>query len=160
LDGGDFRLVDRKILNQLKELHDASPYVRGLISMLASNIVGIPYARTIRKFGKSKFPVSKLFLLAVDGIVSHSVLPLRLASLFGALVFAVTTFLGLWYAIDRLWIGSSIWPRGFATTVILQLVSISLNAMFLGVVGEYLGRIYNQIRIRPTTVIEAALNID
>jgi dolichol-phosphate mannosyltransferase len=161
LDGGDFRLVDRSVLDQLKVIHDSSPYVRGLVSTVSANLSEFSYERTTRKFGKSKFPLLKLVTLAIEGIVSHSTLPLRLASLVGFVVFAATLLLAAWYTIDRLMLPeASMWPAGFATTVILQLLSISLNAIFLGVIGEYVGRIYQQARVRPITVVEAALNMD
>ena len=82
-NAGDFRLVDRKVLNRLNDITDSNPYTRGLISSLATNETGVPYARPRRVFGHSKFPILKLFPLAIDGLVSNSLVPLRCAVWFG-----------------------------------------------------------------------------
>jgi polyisoprenyl-phosphate glycosyltransferase len=158
LDSGDFRLVDRSILDQLHRIDDASPYTRGLTSLLASNQIGIPYKRAVREKGKSKFPLVKLIGLAIDGFVAHSTAPLKIASFAGLLIACLTALASLFYLLGRLFFGIE-WPEGFATTTILILFGISLNALFLGVIGEYIGRIYDQIRTRPTTVIERSLNM-
>jgi dolichol-phosphate mannosyltransferase len=158
LDSGDFRLVDRSILDQLRRIDDASPYTRGLTSLLASNQIGVPYDRAQREQGQSKFPLLKLVGLAIDGFVSHSTVPLRVASFTGILIALVTGLASFFYVIGRLFFGMS-WPEGFATTTVLILFGISLNAIFLGIIGEYVGRIFEQIRLRPTTVIERYLNM-
>jgi dolichol-phosphate mannosyltransferase len=157
-DAGDFRLVDRSVLDILTRLNDINPYVRGLISSFAANEAGIPYDRAARLHGQSKFPVLKLFRFAIDGIIAHSVVPLRLATYVGLAVSTVTFLLSLAYLVAALLFGRS-WPSGFATIVILVLFGISLNAIFLGIIGEYVSRIYQQVRIRPLVVVERALNI-
>jgi dolichol-phosphate mannosyltransferase len=158
-DAGDFRLVDRSILNQLKRIHDARPYLRGLISSLAARQTGIVYDRSERQFGRSKFPLRRLVGFAADGIISHSLLPLRLAVWAGFIVCSVTAVGVLYFSLAWL-IGGRTWPGGFATTTILLLVAIGLNSIFLGIVGEYVGRIYNEVRVRPVTIVEKAINFD
>jgi dolichol-phosphate mannosyltransferase len=158
LDSGDFRLVDRSILDQLRRIDDAAPYTRGLTSLLAASQVGVPYDRSVREQGTSKFPVAKLFALAVDGFIAHSTIPLRIASFAGMIIAALTTLATLFYLFLGLFFGASA-PRGFTTTTILILFGISLNAIFLGIIGEYIGRIYDQIRVRPTVVIEQLINM-
>ena len=157
-DAGDFRLVDRSVLEMLKELNDINPYVRGLISAFARNETGIVYDRDARQHGESKFPVIKLFRFAVDGIIAHSVVPLRLATYVGLVVSTSTFLLSMAYLVAALLFGRS-WPSGFATIVIVTLFGISLNAIFLGIIGEYVSRIYQQVRIRPLVVVEQAINI-
>jgi dolichol-phosphate mannosyltransferase len=158
IDAGDFRLVDRSILDQLRSLYDANPYVRGLISSLATNIAGIPYERQARRYDKSKFPFFKLVGLAVNGIINHSTLPLRLASITGFITAFITLFMASAYLAGRLFFGLN-WPAGFATQIILTLFGISLNAIFLGIIGEYLRKIYQQSHQRPITIIEKSINI-
>jgi len=158
LDSGDFRLVDRSILDQLQRIDDFSPYTRGLTSLLAANQIGLPYDRVARKEGASKFPLIKLVGLAVDGFIAHSTVPLRIATASGLTIAMLTTAASFFYLIGRLIFGMS-WPKGFATTTILSLFGISLNAILLGIIGEYIGRIYEQIRLRPTTVIERYINL-
>ncbi len=158
IDGGDFRLVDRSILDKLHKVHDATPYVRGLVSTLAANQTNFPYERQTRIHGKSKFPLIRLFGLAIDGIVSHSIVPLRLASLTGLLVATFTFLLALYYLAAKLFFNVD-WPSGFATQVVLILFSTALNAIFLGIIGEYMARIYKQLRYHPLTIIERSINI-
>ncbi len=158
VDGGDYRLVDRSILDKLKSIHDSAPYVRGLVSSLARNQSTFPYERKERLRGESKFPVMRLVTLAIDGVVSHSTIPLRLASIFGFLVAIFAVLLALMYVFLRLFLGVEM-PAGFTTSVILELLSIGLNAIFLGIIGEYLGRIHMQLRQTPLTVIQKGINL-
>lgn len=158
LDSGDFRLIDRAILDQLRSIDDASPYTRGLTSLLAANQTGIPYTRATREHGTSKFPLLKLVGLAVDGFIAHSTTPLRIASYTGLAVALIMCLASFYYLITRLFFGVD-WPPGFTTITLLILFGISLNAIFLGIIGEYVGRTYNQVRVRPTTVIERSLNM-
>jgi polyisoprenyl-phosphate glycosyltransferase len=156
-DAGDFRLLDRCVLDELKKFEDYQPYLRGTIATLGFNQIGIPYERAERLRGKSKFSFRELMGLALDGILNHSTVPLRIAAYLG---FAVSflTFLGtVGYLVGRLLFGKE-WPPGFATLAILILASLSLNALFLGIIGEYLGRIYRQVKKRPLTIIERQIN--
>lgn len=157
-DAGDFRLVDRSVIDRLKALNDFNPYVRGVVSTLAARETGIPYDRVQRMYGRSKFPLRKLVGFALDGILGHSVLPLRLASYAGLAISVVTFVLTLFYVFGSLFFGRS-WPSGFATIVVVTLFGISLNAIFLGIIGEYVSRIYQQVRFRPLVVVESILNI-
>jgi polyisoprenyl-phosphate glycosyltransferase len=158
LDSGDFRLIDRSVLNQLHLINDVAPYTRGLTSMLATRQIGVPYDRQVRQAGASKFPIGKLVALAVDGLITHSIFPLRLAAYVGLGISAITCLASFAYIFLRLFFGFN-WPAGFATTTVLLLFGISLNGIFLGIIGEYVGRIYNQVRSRPTTVIEHSVNL-
>jgi polyisoprenyl-phosphate glycosyltransferase len=158
VDAGEFRLVDACILAELRKVEDTSPYMRGLISSMGFSQVGFDYDRQARTAGVSKFPFRAMLALAIDGVLNHSLIPLRIASTI-SLVFGTLTFiLTFAYIIGRLLFGQE-WPAGFATTTILLLMSITLNAMFLGIVGEYLGRIFMQSKRRPIPIIEATMNL-
>jgi polyisoprenyl-phosphate glycosyltransferase len=159
VDGGDFRLVDRSILDQLRSIHEAHPYTRGLISSLAKRQIGTPIDRDRRLFDRSKFPLRRLFSFAMDGVLAHSLVPLRLATYFGFIMSVGLFLLACGYTIGRLLAGSD-WPSGFATLAVLIAMGASLNAIFLGIIGEYVGRIYNQVRQRPNTVVEYTINLD
>ena len=159
VDAGDFRLVDRSILDQLRAIDDADPYVRGLVSELAKNKAFVRYARHRREHGKSKFPLKQLFRLGLDGIFSYSTTPLRLSTYLGIVIAILATLLSGYYIGARLYYGHE-WPAGFATISALILFGVSLNAIFLGIIGEYVGRIYRQVRKRPTVIIEKAINIE
>ncbi|MEC0227955.1 glycosyltransferase family 2 protein [Paenibacillus alba] len=157
-DAGDFRLVDRKILNQLRKIKDEQPYLRGSIAAMGFNQIGVSYDRDERLKGESKFSFGQLVGLAFDGILNHSLVPLRFASYVGLFV-SIMTFMSLiGYLIGKV-LGAD-WPAGFATMTILILLSLSLNALFLGIIGEYLGRIYQQVKQKPLTIIEKQFNLD
>lgn len=157
LDAGDFRLVDRRVLDVLARIQDESPYLRGTLASIGFAQKGIPYDRAARTVGTSKFSLGDLFKLALDGILAQSTVPLRLATYTG-LVVAVLTFFGIIGSIVGRVILGERWPAGFATTTVLILLSLSLNALFLGIVGEYIGRIYRQVRTRPLTIVETAID--
>ena len=157
---GDFRLVSRKIVELMRQVDDYHPYIRGLIASFGFDQVGIPYDRAPRTRGQSKFSFLRLLGLAVDGILVHSVIPLRIATFVGLLM-SFVMFLGIiGYVASRLIFGHD-WPAGFATTTVLLLLSIILNGLFLGIIGEYLGRLYQQVKKRPITIVEKeTLRID
>lgn len=155
-DAGEFRLVDARILAELRRIEDTSPYLRGLISAMGFSQVGLPYDRVARIAGRSKFPFSKMLGLALDGLLNHSLLPLRVASVTGLVVGMGTFLLTLGYLVGRVIFGQD-WPAGFATTTMLLLLGITLNAIFLGIIGEYLGRIFRQVKGRPTPIVEAEI---
>ncbi|MCS7045607.1 MAG: glycosyltransferase family 2 protein [Gemmataceae bacterium] len=157
LDAGDFRLVDRRVVEELGKIDDATPYVRGTIAMMGFNQVGVPYERAARQEGESKFRFKDLVGLGLDGIFNHSFVPLRLAT-YCSLAIALATLLLIGaYVVGRLFLGHS-WPPGFATVVVLNLISISLNGLFFGILGEYVARIYRQVKKSPLTIIEKELN--
>jgi glycosyltransferase involved in cell wall biosynthesis len=156
-DAGDFRLIDRCVLDLLHDYRDESPYLRGYIASLGYRQVGIPYDRAERQRGKSAFRFGSLVSLAIDGIVSHSIVPLRLASFVGLslsviALLAVGVYFVLWLTVDR------DWPAGFATLAILMLISLAMNAILLGIIGEYLARIYRQVKPGPLTIVERVVD--
>ena len=156
-NAGEFRLTDRRILDELRRVDDRSPYVRGLISGMGFNQVGFEYDRVARTAGESKFPFRAMLSLAVDGLINHSLLPLRLASMISLTVGLSMFLLMVGYLIAKLVFGAE-WPAGFATTTILLLLSMTLNAMFLGILGEYIGRIFLQSKDLNRPIVEHELN--
>jgi glycosyltransferase involved in cell wall biosynthesis len=157
VDAGDFRLISRRVIDLVCTYRDANPYLRGTIATLGFKQIGVSYARNARKFGESKFPFSKLLSLALDGILNHSTLPLRFATYFGLVTSMLTVILMLCYAFVRLILKAE-WPAGFTTLAALILLSISINAMLLGIIGEYLGRMYRQVREAPVSIIESVVD--
>ncbi|SDF41938.1 glycosyltransferase family 2 protein [Terriglobus roseus] len=156
VDAGDFRLISRRVIDLLKTYEDAQPYLRGTIATLGFTQVGIPYSRNARERGESKFSFSKLISLALDGILNHSTVPLRLSTYFGLTV-SFLTLLSIGGYIAAKFITGATWPAGFATLAALILASLSINAMLLGIIGEYLGRMYRQVKKQPLTIIENAV---
>ena len=157
LNAGEFRLVDKVILTELQQVNDTTPYLRGLISAMGFSQVGIEYDRADRIAGESKFPLKSMIMLAVDGVLNHSLLPLRLASIAGLVIGLLSFLLTFGYLLGSLVLGQE-WPAGFATTTILLLMSISINAIFMGIIGEYLGRIFLQSKNSSQPIVQTSLN--
>lgn len=153
LDAGDFRLVDREVVDLVSQINDSHIYIRGYIASFGFNQIGIPYDRKERKKGVSKFKFKDLLKLAIDGLLNHTVIPLRFASIFGIFVSLATILLIFGFILAKLLFGIH-WPNGFTTTIVLILFSISLNALFLGIIGEYIGRIFFQTKEYPKIIVE------
>ncbi|MBD3646561.1 MAG: glycosyltransferase family 2 protein [Pseudomonadales bacterium] len=156
LDAGDFRLVDRSIVEVLRQIDDAQPYLRGTIASMGFPQQGIPYDRRQRERGHTKFKLKNLVMLAMDGILNHSIVPLRIASFFGIIISIFTLLAIAFYTIGKAFFALD-WPAGFTTLAVLILGGISVNALFLGIIGEYLGRIYQQVKKRPLSIVQEEL---
>lgn len=157
INAGEYRLCDRVILNELRKVNDTTPYLRGLISSMGFSQIGFEYDRADRIAGTSKFPLKSMISLALDGLLNHSLLPLRLASYAGLFIGLLSLLLTFGYVVGRVLFGQA-WPAGFATTTILLLMSISINAIFMGILGEYIGRLFIQSRNDADPIIEKRLN--
>lgn len=155
-DAGDFRLVDRRAIEELLKIEDSSPYLRGALATLGFKQVGVPYDRGAREHGRSKFGFADLIGLALDGILNHSVVPLRIATYTGLLISTVTFLALMGYGVAKVFFSVPM-PAGWATTTALILLSLSVNAIFFGVIGEYLGRMYRQMKRRPLVIVEDAI---
>jgi dolichol-phosphate mannosyltransferase len=153
LDTGDFRLVDRRIIEELKKSVDLNPYLRGAIAAMGFNQVGIPYQRSKRKHGESNIPARELVGIAMDGILNHSIFPLRLATYVGILTLLAALITFIVYAAGSLILHQT-WPSGFSVIALLIFLALGANAVLLGITGEYLGRIYRQVKGQSLTIIE------
>lgn len=156
-DAGDFRLIDRQVIEVLRTDGDVHPYIRGRIAAMGFTQTGIPYDRSARQAGETKFSFWSMVRLAVDGITSHSAKPLRLATYLGIATMAASFLAALIYLSARLIFGTE-WPAGFATLVVMILFFSGLNSLLLGLMGEYVARIFEQLKQSPDTLIEASLN--
>lgn len=155
-DVGDFRLIDRKVLQALAQIRTANPYLRGMIAGLGFRQTGVEYDRAARVAGESKFGVGRLIRLGLTAVFNHSVVPLRLASVAGALMLGVSAAGALYYIVLRLMHPEL--PKGLASIHILVLFGIGLQSLLLGIVGEYLLRIYLILRAEPIAIVEQSLN--
>jgi dolichol-phosphate mannosyltransferase len=158
LDAGDFRLIDRRVVEEVRKVEDANPYLRGLIATLGFPQKGFEYDRAAREAGESKFGLGALVRIALDGLMNHSTVPLRAAGYASGVMFFAAFCLGAAYAALRLTGLGEAWPPGFATVVTLILLSTGLNAFFFGLQGAYIGRIFQQVKRRPLTIVERELN--
>lgn len=155
-NAGDFRLIDRKVITALAQMKTPNPYLRGMIANLGYKQIGIPYQREARIAGQSKFNISRLIHLGMTAVFNHSSVPLRFASFIGCIMLAMSIFGGGYYLFLRLLHPDL--PRGLASIHILVFFAIGLNSILLGVIGEYLLRIYLILRADPLVLIEHSLN--
>ena len=155
-DAGDFRLIDRKVVEALARLRTPNPYLRGMIAGLGFSQVGVPYDRQARIAGESKFPISRLVRLGLTAVFNHSTVPLRIASLAGALMIVGSLAGSLYYL--ALKILQPDLPQGLASIHILVLFGIGLQSLLLGIIGEYLLRVYLVLRAEPIAIVESTHN--
>ena len=156
-DAGDFRLLDRKVVDALVKFRFVKPYIRGTVASLGFKSTGIAYDRQSRVAVKSKFSAGKLIKLGLDAIYDHSNVPLRVSAYTGLLAIVAAILGAIYYVYLRL--NNTDIPEGMASIHILVLMGIGLNAFLLGVVGEYIQRIYLLIRSEPIAVVEDLVNL-
>jgi dolichol-phosphate mannosyltransferase len=151
LDTGDFRLMSRRALDVLNAMPEQHRFLRGMISWIGYRQVALEYDRDARFAGETKYPFRKLLRLAIDGVTSFSIKPLRLAAYLGLLtgVFAVILVI---YAVISWWLRSPL--QGWASLMAGVALLGSVQLFVLGVIGEYLGRLYEQAKGRPLFVID------
>jgi dolichol-phosphate mannosyltransferase len=164
LDSGDFCVMDRKVADVLRSMPERNRFVRGLRAWAGFRQIGIPYERQARAAGEVKYTLKKLLKLAFDGIFSFSTLPLRAATYLGAGV-SVLALLGIAFTLlQRIYsdwfssIGLAPAP-GFATIVISVLFLGGVQLVCIGILGEYLGRIYDEVKRRPQWVLSATCGV-
>lgn len=151
LDTGDFRLMSRRVVEKFINLREKDRFVRGLISWIGFNQTGVYYERDERYAGETKYPYSKMIKFALDGITSFSSVPLRLATWLGY----ITSFLAFLYLssvfIQKV-LGYTV--QGWATIMVGMLFLGGVQLICLGIIGEYIGRIFNETKQRPMYVVE------
>ncbi len=147
VDTGDFRLIDRVVVDVFLQMPERHRLLRGMWSWIGFSQVGLPYQRSPRFAGETKYPLRKMLGLALDGIVSFSVVPLRLVTALGFLS-AGAAFLGIVYT---LWVRllTHSWVRGWAISFVGMLFMAGVQMLCLGILGEYIGRIYTESKQRP-----------
>lgn len=152
-DTGDFRLLSPRSLAALRQLRERHRFMKGLFGWVGFNSTAIPYHREARNAGTSKFNLWRLWNFALEGITSFSTAPLRLATYLGLLTAAVAFLYALWVVLKAMFWGDPVagWPTMMA--VILFLGGVQLIA--LGLIGEYLGRLYDEAKQRPLYLVDA-----
>jgi glycosyltransferase involved in cell wall biosynthesis len=153
-DAGDFRLVDRRALDQFRQMRESSRYVRGLFAWTGFRQIGVPYTRDARYAGRTKYPLSKLITLGVDGLIGFSRAPLRIAVVLGFLVSLGSFVFGLAEIGLRL-AGVGVVP-GWASVIVVMTFLGGVQLIVTGMVGTYVGRIYEEVKARPLYVVREA----
>lgn len=157
-DVGDFRLIDRKVIRALSKMRTPNPYLRGMIAGLGFRQTGIEYERDARVAGESKFGLSRLVRLGLTAVFNHSAVPLRMASILGIAMIAVSA-IGTIYFVALKLLQPNL-PQGLASMHILMLFGIGLQSLLLGIIGEYILRIYLMLRAEPLAIVASSINIE
>jgi dolichol-phosphate mannosyltransferase len=157
LDTGDFRLMSRRVVEDFKRLQEQSRYVRGLVTWVGYNQTPVLYDRDPRYGGETKYPLSKMVKFALDGITGFSSQPLRLASHAGLFFAAASLALMVVLTIYKLAGGSGLIP-GWTSLAVAVLFLGGLQLLAIGILGEYIGRIYEEAKRRPLYLIKDAEN--
>ena len=151
LDSGDFALLGPPVVAALRGLPERQRYLRGLRAWVGFRQVGVDIHRRTRAAGKPKYTMWKLIQLALDGICSFSTVPLRAAALTGLAAIAATIGFSMYAVYRRMTVGTV--PAGFTASLVVMTLLGGVQLLFLGVIGEYLGRVYAEAKGRPTYVV-------
>ncbi|MCO6387499.1 glycosyltransferase family 2 protein [Aliihoeflea sp. 40Bstr573] len=157
-DVGDFRLVDRKVIRALSQMRTPNPYLRGMIAGLGFRQTGLEYERDARVAGESKFGLSRLLRLGLTAVFNHSSVPLRMASILGIMMIAVSAMGTIYFVLLK--ILQPELPQGLASMHVLVLFGIGLQSLLLGIIGEYILRIYLMLRAEPLAIVDSSINIE
>ncbi len=158
LDAGDFRLMSRSVVLTLRALRERHRFVRGMVAWVGFRQTAVYYEREARFAGETKYPIRKMLQFAIDGITSFSILPLRAATWLGVLAGVAAVGIGIWAVVAKLF-GTGTVP-GWTTIMFAVALGSSAQLLMTGVLGEYVGRIYEEIKRRPLYIVEREINFE
>lgn len=154
VDVGDFRLMDRKVVDALRAMPERDRFLRGMVSWVGFRQVAVLYRRAPRFAGESKYPLLKMIRFALDAVISFSFVPLRLVVWLGVGAIGLA-FLGIIYAVVlRFFFDPSHWVRGWASIFVAVLFMSGVQLISIGIIGEYVGRIYGEVKQRPLYFVQ------
>lgn len=146
----DYRLISNRVLRELAEFREVNIFLRGMVPLVGFKSTSVPYERHERLAGKSHYPFSKMLALALDGITSLSIKPIKLIMSFGMIIAAIS-FIGIIYAIVSAILGLAV--AGWTSTVCIICFVSGIQLISIGVIGEYIGKIYLEVKARPRYII-------
>jgi len=150
LDAGDFGLMSRRVIDEIRKMPEHHRYLRGMRTWVGFRQIGIPIERAARRAGRTKYSPLRLLKLASDGIFAFSIVPLRAASIFGAVAITLSVFYAIYALYVKFWLHA---PQGFTAIVLVITFLSGVNLFFLGIIGEYVGRIYEEAKARPHYIV-------
>ncbi|HEY1691333.1 MAG TPA: glycosyltransferase family 2 protein [Polyangiaceae bacterium] len=158
LDTGDFRLMSRRVVVALRSLRETHRFVRGMVSWVGFKQTEVLYDRPGRFAGDTKYPLRKMVRFALDGITSFSVLPLRFATYVGMLTIVASLGVVVWALVSKYALHHVV--EGWTGLMIVVAVLASVQLLMIGILGEYVGRIYEEVKRRPLYVLGDTVNVD
>jgi len=150
LDSGDFGLMSRRVVDEIRAMPEHHRYLRGLRTWVGFRQIGIPVERAARHVGRTKYSPLKLLKLASDGIFAFSIVPLRAAAILGAVAITCSLLFALYSLYAKFWLHV---PQGFTALIFVITFLSGMNLFFLGIIGEYVGRVYEEAKARPHYVV-------
>jgi len=157
-DTGDFRLMSRRAVLALRGLREANRFVRGLVAWIGFRQTAVYYDRSARFAGETHYPLRKMLRFASDGIVSFSTLPLRVATFLGIMSGIIAAGVAVWVLIAVI-SGAYVVP-GWATLMLAVSLASSAQLLMIGILGEYLGRVYDEVKRRPLYLVDETRNLE
>jgi dolichol-phosphate mannosyltransferase len=157
VESGDFRLMDRRALNALLAMPERNRFLRGMTVWIGFSQIAVPFVRQERHAGVTKYPLRKMLRFSFDAITSFSSRPLQWATFLGFL-FSVVAFLAIPLTVIARY--ANIFERGVPTTIIIVLLLGGIQLITLGIIGEYIGRIYDEVKNRPLYVVGERINVE
>jgi polyisoprenyl-phosphate glycosyltransferase len=151
LDSGDFGLMSARVVHELRRMPERQRYVRGLRTWVGFRQTGLEVERAERHSGESKYSAWGLLKLASDGLFAFSTVPIRAALMFGVVAMSASTLFAIYALIAKFFLDRS--PQGFTALILVITFLSGVNLAFLGIIGEYVGRMYEEIKARPIYVI-------
>ena len=157
VESGDFRLMDRKALNALLAMPERNRFLRGMTVWIGFSQIAVPFVRQERHAGETKYPLRRMLRFSFDAITSFSSRPLQWATFLG-FFFSVVAFLAIPLTVIARY--ANIFERGVPTTIIIVLLLGGIQLITLGIIGEYIGRIYDEVKHRPLYVVGERINVE
>ena len=158
LNAGDFCLLDRQVVDLLVSLRERNRFLRGMTVWVGFTQAAVPYERDARHAGETKYPLRKMLRFSFDAITSFSSVPLQLATILGLVISAVAFFIGIPLTVVARY--TNIFDPGVPSIMVLVLLLGGIQLMTLGVIGEYIGRIYDEVKNRPLYVVRDRVNAE
>ena len=156
LDTGDFRLMSRRVVIALRALRETHRFVRGMVAWVGFKQTAVLYDRPGRFAGETKYPLKKMVRFAVDGITSFSILPLRFSTYLGMFISVASVAVAIWAVAAHFFFAATV--PGWTATVVLVSLLASVQLLMIGILGEYVGRIYEQVKGRPNYLVGDRVN--
>lgn len=158
IDTGDFRLMSRRVVLTMRALRETNRFIRGMVAWAGFKQTAVRYVRKPRFAGETHYPLRKMVRFALDGITSFSTVPLKIATWLGTLAGFIGLLVAAWATWERIF-GSGVVP-GWTTIMIAISLASSAQLLMTGILGEYVGRIYEEIKRRPLYIVAEQMNID